>query len=248
MPWVLAVLAGIALGALVGCWQGFWVAYVGVPAFIVTLGGMLIFRGLAIVLVGVTVADLPAGFVNISNGSLPNSLNYLADRDVVTLLIGALVIGALIFGQVRARLSLIKHDLRRESVGAMIAKLVVFSVLIGALSWILAGSRGGFPAVLVIVGVLIVAYSFVMGRTVFGRHELRAGRDRGVLHRRDGRHRRRRSRVRRHRRCAHHGCAQHGPVDHGSRPGLAAGDQGPRAPAGRRVRPGQQAPRDALTH
>ena len=179
MPWVLAVLAGIALGALVGCWQGFWVAYVGVPAFIVTLGGMLIFRGLAIILVGVTVADLPAGFVNISNGSLPNSLGYMGSLDVVTLLIGAVVIAALIFGQIRARRSLIKHDLRRESLGAMIGKLVVFSALIGALSWILAGSRGGFPAVLVIVGVLIVAYSFIMGRTVFGRHVYAMG---GNLH------------------------------------------------------------------
>src|SRR5690606_32518549 len=56
VPWYWAVLAAVVLGALVGVWQGFWVAYVGIPAFIVTLGGMLIFRGLAIVIVGVTVA------------------------------------------------------------------------------------------------------------------------------------------------------------------------------------------------
>ncbi|WP_024285720.1 multiple monosaccharide ABC transporter permease [Cellulomonas sp. KRMCY2] len=179
LPWLVAILIGLALGAVVGAWQGFWVAYVGIPAFIVTLGGMLIFRGLAIVIVGQTVAGLPAPFVAISNGYLPNKLGYLANHDMVTLLIGAVTIAALVVSRIRARRSLTQNDLRRDPVGAYIGKIVVSAALIGGLAWILAGSRGGSPIVLVIVGVLIVAYSFLMGRTVFGRHVYAMG---GNLH------------------------------------------------------------------
>ncbi|HZL04038.1 MAG TPA: sugar ABC transporter permease, partial [Coriobacteriia bacterium] len=160
MPWLVAVLAGILLGALVGAWQGFWVAYVGIPAFIVTLAGMLIFRGLAIILVGVTQSGLPGPFVQISNGSLPNSLGFLANRDIMTLTLGTITIAALVFSQARARRSLIKHELHAEPFGAFISKLVIFSLLIGAIAWVLAGSRGGTPTVLLIVGALIVAYGF----------------------------------------------------------------------------------------
>ena len=178
-PWLVAVLAGILLGALVGAWQGYWVAYVGIPAFIVTLAGMLIFRGLAIILVGVTVSGFPDPFVQISNGSLPNALGFMANRDVITLALGAITIAALVFSQVRARRSLIKHELHAEPFGAFIGKLVVFSLLISAIAWVLSGSRGGTPTVLLIVGALIIAYGFLMSRTVFGRHVYAIG---GNLH------------------------------------------------------------------
>jgi len=179
MPWLVAVLAGILLGALVGAWQGFWVAYVGIPAFIVTLAGMLIFRGLAIILVGVTQSGFPDPFVQISNGSLPNSLGFLANLDIMTLTLGTITIAALVFSQVRTRRSLIRHELHAEPFGAFISKLVIFSLLIGAVAWVLAGSRGGTPTVLLIVGALIVAYGFLMSRTVFGRHVYAMG---GNLH------------------------------------------------------------------
>lgn len=169
-PWWAAVLAALVFGLLVGAWQGFWVAYVGIPAFIVTLGGMLIFRGLAIVLVGVTLAGFEPGFVAISNGSVTNFLGYIANRDVVTLTFGALVIAALIVSQLRARAALRRHELHVEPVTALVVKLTLFAVLIGYFSWVLAGSRGGTPIVLVIVGVLIVVYSFITQRTVFGRN------------------------------------------------------------------------------
>ncbi|WP_149203767.1 multiple monosaccharide ABC transporter permease [Actinotalea subterranea] len=179
LPWLVAVGIGLLLGALVGAWQGFWVAYVGIPAFIVTLAGMLIFRGLAIVLVGVTIAGLPAPFVQISNGYVPNGLGYLANRDIVTLLLGAATIAALAVTQIRARRDLVKHELKVDPFGAFIGKLVLFSALIGFLTWILAGSAGGTPIVLVIVGVLVIVYTFVMGKTVFGRHVYAIG---GNLH------------------------------------------------------------------
>ncbi|MHB1488992.1 MAG: multiple monosaccharide ABC transporter permease [Cellulomonas sp.] len=169
LPWPVAVLIGVAVGAIVGVWQGYWVAYVGIPAFIVTLAGMLIFRGLAIVIVGTTIAGLPSGFVAISNGYLPNLLGYTSNRDALTLVIGLIAIAGLVLSQVRARTTLKKHDLEVEPMVAFAGKLVLIALLLGAITWILSGATG-MPIVLILVGVLILAYTFVLGRTVFGRH------------------------------------------------------------------------------
>ena len=170
LPWWVAVLLGIAIGAVVGAWQGFWIAYVGIPAFIVTLAGMLIFRGLALVVVSQTIRVNDDNFNSIVSGSLPNFLGFSGDMDVVTLVIGALTIAAFAIAQFRARMQLRKHDLHVEALGLFIAKLVGVAVAVGFLSVLLSLSAGGMPIILVIVGVLIVAYTFLMGRTVFGRH------------------------------------------------------------------------------
>jgi len=170
LDWPVAVLVGLAVGLLVGVWQGFWVAYVGIPAFIVTLAGMLLFRGLAIVLVGETVAGLPQGFIRIANGYLPNVLGWVDRADAVTLTIGALAIVFMLVSQFRARASLRKHELQTEALWLFLTKIVIMGVSIAALAAVLSLSAGGTPIVLVIVGVLVVVYSFVMGRTVFGRH------------------------------------------------------------------------------
>jgi len=178
LPWLVAVLLGLVIGALVGAWQGYWVAYVGIPAFIVTLAGMLIFKGLAIVLVGTTIAGLPAGFNAISNGYLPNSFGFMAGRDVVTVTIGLLALVGLVYSQARARRTLRKHDLAVEPFVVFVGKLVLFALLLGYLTWLLSGSSG-MPIVLILVGVLVLVYTFVLGRTVFGRHIYAIG---GNLH------------------------------------------------------------------
>ncbi len=170
VPWLAAVLFAVVLGGLVGCWQGFWIAYVGIPAFIVTLGGMLLFRGLAILRVAQTVAGLPGPFNSISNDSLPNSLGFLGQLDGMTVLIGILAIGGVLVSQFRARISLIRAGLHVEPMVAFLVK-IAFSVLaIGYVTYLLARSAGGTPIVLIIVGVLVVLYTFIMGNTVFGRH------------------------------------------------------------------------------
>lgn len=171
-PWWLAIIGALAIGMLVGAWQGFWVAYVGVPAFIVTLAGWLAFRGLAVLtLDGKTIASFPAEFVAISNKSVTNFMGWLGGtRDTVTITLGLIIIAVLIFTQLRARQALRKHDLHVEPFSALILKLVLFSVLIAYFTYVLAGSRGGTPIVLVIIGVLVVTYSFITQKTVFGRN------------------------------------------------------------------------------
>ncbi len=179
VPWLLAVILTIVLGAVVGCWQGFWIAYVGIPAFIVTLGGMLIFRGLAIVLVGTTVSGLPDGFNAISNNSLPSWLGFVGGLDGVTLVIGLVAIGGLVLSNVRARRDLVRNELKTEPFVAFVGRLVLVGLLIAVVSYLLAKSTGGMPIVLVVVGALVVIYTFIMGRTVFGRHIYAMG---GNLH------------------------------------------------------------------
>ena len=170
VPWPAAVLIAIAIGELIGCWQGFWVAFMEIPAFIVTLAGMLIFRGLTVVLVQRTVSGLPPSFVSIANGSLPAWLGYLKNYDGVTILIGCLAIAALVLTQLRTRRRSLAAGRQVEARAVFIARQVVFAAAIALVTALLAYSAGGTPIVLVIVGLVILVYSFVMGRTVFGRH------------------------------------------------------------------------------
>jgi putative multiple sugar transport system permease protein len=169
-PWPVAVAACIGVGILVGCWQGFWIAYVGIPAFIVTLGGMLLFRGLAVLAVSQTVPVQDEGFGAIAAKSLPNALGYVANLDGVTLLVGAVAIGGLVLSQLRARRELIRYDLRLEPKAAFVGRLVAFSALAAFITYLLAESSDGTPNVLIIVGALVVLYTYLMSNTVFGRH------------------------------------------------------------------------------
>ena len=179
-PVPVAVLAALVVGALVGCWHGFWIAYVGIPAFIVTLAGMLLFRGLAIVLVGQSVSPLPKAFNDIGGGSLPNFLGFVGDIDVVTVVIGAIAIVGLVISQFRARRAMISHGLHTEAWGAFVAKNVVMAVLIALFSWRLSLSKGGTPIILIVVAALILGFTFVLNRTRFGRHVYAVGGNRNA--------------------------------------------------------------------
>ncbi|WOF22043.1 sugar ABC transporter permease [Microbacterium betulae] len=170
LPSWVAVLLGLAVGALIGAWQGFWVAFVGIPAFIVTLAGMLLFRGLTLVLLtGGTIGGLPRDFTAIGAGWLPPALGEIAGgRDVLTLVIGALAVAGLVARQARTRATLRRLELPREGDLTFWGKTAVAGVAILLLAWLLAG-YSGTPIILLILAVLILVYTFVLNRTVFGR-------------------------------------------------------------------------------
>jgi len=170
LPWGAALIVALLTGAVVGAWQGFWIAFVGIPAFIVTLAGMLIFRGFTLVLLtGGTISGLPDPFTAIGAGWIPSFLGGILYRDTFTLLLGVVAAVLLILQQVKARTNLRKLDLPRELAGSFIAKLAVAAAAILALSWLLAG-YSGTPIILIILAVLILGYSYVLSRSVFGRH------------------------------------------------------------------------------
>ena len=169
-PWWAAVILALLTGCLVGAWQGFWVGYMGIPAFIVTLAGMMLFRGLTLVLLyGGTIGGLPAAFVSIGAGWLPPVLGASGKLDVLTLVLGGLAAAGLAVQLIRSRISRRKQGFPVEGPVAFWAKIVVAVVAIMALCWQLA-SYSGMPVILIILAVLILAYTFVLNRTVFGRH------------------------------------------------------------------------------
>ena len=163
MNWMLAILLSLIVGLIVGVWQGFWVAYVGIPGFITTLAGMLMFRGLATVIVGESVPITSNAFRGIARDYLPNILGFWGPFDGLTLVVGVLCIVGLV----------------PEPMNLTILKIVLAAVVIAFVTYLLASSgnaeQGGIPIMLVIVGVLVLAYNFILTRTVFGRHVYAVG-------------------------------------------------------------------------
>lgn len=166
---VLAVVISLLMGALVGAWQGFWVAYIKIPAFIVTLAGMLLFRGLTmIVLNGQSIAPFPKSFQKISSGFLPdlfsgNSLHLL------TIGIGVILSAVVVYQEFRTRKIQTKYGFEQASVWLSVAKSAGLVIIINAFTFVLA-QYNGIPNILVLLLVLIAIYSFVMNRMTMGRH------------------------------------------------------------------------------
>jgi putative multiple sugar transport system permease protein len=170
LPWWLAVLVALLAGAVVGAWQGFWVAYVEIPAFIVTLAGMLLFRGLTLVFLhGGTIGGLPSEFVAIGAGWLPNWLGKVGNTDALTVVLALIACVLLVFFQTSARNARRKLLLPVEGAASFWAKIALAVAAILGVSWQLA-NYSGTPIILIILAALILAYNFLLNRSVFGRH------------------------------------------------------------------------------
>ncbi|WP_404330158.1 multiple monosaccharide ABC transporter permease [Mesobacillus maritimus] len=171
---VLAVIICLAVGALIGAWQGFWVAYVGIPAFIVTLAGMLLFRGLTlVVLQGQSIAPYPESFQKISNGFLPDFFGG-TDIHILSIVIGVAVSLILIGLEIKGRNNQLRYNFEVGSKGLFYAKLVAIFAVVNTFTYVLATYRG-LPNILVILFIIIVAYTFVMKKTIIGRHVYAVG-------------------------------------------------------------------------
>jgi putative multiple sugar transport system permease protein len=169
VPWMLAVLLCLGLGALIGAWHGFWVAYVGIPAFIVTLASMLLFRGLTLVILeGATVGGLPDGFKKIGNGFLPE-VGPDTDLHNLTMVLAVVAVVVLVALDFRKRAASKRYNFEVLPFPVFLVKQVVLAAVILQFSYLLADARG-LPVVGLILFALIAFYSFVMSRTVFGRH------------------------------------------------------------------------------
>lgn len=171
IPWYLGVLLGLGVGALIGIWQGIWVAYVGIPAFIVTLAGMLIFRG-ANQFVGKS-NTVPVGedFQVIGAGYLPE-IGPSTGYNNPTLLIGLLLVAWVVVGAIRNRSAHRKVGAELEEAWIMWVRLGLISVAIIAATLLFASGRRGtsFPVSGLILAVLVLLYGFLSTRTIIGRH------------------------------------------------------------------------------
>jgi ribose transport system permease protein rbsC len=177
--WLFAILISIILGLVIGVWNGFWVAYVHIPGFITTLAGMLIFRGLATVIVGESVPITSRDFRGIASNYVPNFLGFIGDMSTLTLVVGAAVFALFVVLQFRSRAKIAKSGLEPEPMSLTWIKIVVAALVIGFVTYLLSlsgsGENGGIPYMLIIVGVLVVVYNFILTRTVFGRHVYAVG-------------------------------------------------------------------------
>lgn len=169
MPWVLALVLALLIGAVAGAWQGFFIAYVGIPSFIVTLAGMLLFRGLTqIVLEGQSLAPFPEGFQNIAKGFIPEMGPYTQYHNP-TLLIGLAVLTLLLVQEWRDRRRQLAFALEVLPAGLWALKCVAIVAAVVALTLTLA-SFHGVPVVMLIMCALLIGLGHVMRNAVIGRH------------------------------------------------------------------------------
>ncbi|CAL9273833.1 MULTISPECIES: multiple monosaccharide ABC transporter permease [Streptomyces] len=169
LPWPVAVLLCLAIGAAAGAAQGFFIAYLGIPSFIVTLAGMLLFRGLTeIFLEGQTLGPFPKDLQKVANGFLPEvgpETNY----HNLTLLLGFALIAFVIYQEVRDRKRQQEFALEVLPAKLFLLKLVALVSAVLVVTLLLASYKGA-PIVLLILGVLVVGFGYLMRNAIIGRH------------------------------------------------------------------------------
>jgi putative multiple sugar transport system permease protein len=165
---VPTTLACLVAGGLIGAAQGWFVAYARIPSFIVTLAGMLVFKGLSLALLqGQSIGPFPVEFQRLSSGFIPDVFGG-TDLRTTSLLVGLLAAAALGYFSLRGRAQQARHGMEDEPFAFFIGKTLAFVAAIVFLSYLLSSYKG-LPNVLIVMAVLIVAYDFVTRRTTIGR-------------------------------------------------------------------------------
>ena len=168
-PVLPAVVLCIAAGALVGAVQGWFVAYARIPSFIVTLAGMLVFKGLALaVLQGQSVGPFPDVFQRLSSGFIPEALADAGGLRLTSLLLGVAAGAAFAIAGWRTRQRQLAHGIGAEPLIIFVARNAIFALLMVGFAWLMASYKG-LPNVLVVMAVLILLFDFVTRRTTLGR-------------------------------------------------------------------------------
>lgn len=171
---VVAILVMLLVGIVIGAWQGFWIAFVRIPPFIVTLAGMLIFRGLSnVVLNGMTVSIKDCtSFVNLFGGGancyIPNIFGS-GTLNMTCILAGVFATVIYILMQIKGRVSKQKKGYETENIVSMIVKMVVISAVILLFTYKLAQHKG-IPSVLIWVLIVIMVYGYITSNTTIGRY------------------------------------------------------------------------------
>ena len=174
LPDGVAVILSLLIGALIGAWQAFWIAYVRIPPFIVTLAGMLMFRGLSnVVLAGKTLPIKSETFVKLFGGGancyVPDFLGGGEGLNRVALAVGILACAIYVAMTMRGYLNRKKNGYETGSVGAMYVKMVLIVAVVMAVSVKLAQYKG-IPTSLVWVLVVVLVYGYITSKTTVGRY------------------------------------------------------------------------------
>jgi putative multiple sugar transport system permease protein len=163
-----ASLLCLVVGAVIGGAQGWFVAWLKIPSFIVTLAGMLVFKGLALALLqGQSVGPFPDDFQLLSSGFIPDFFHGETLR-ISSLAIGAIVAAVLFASKLRERAHHVRHAMEEEPAAFFLAKNIAFAAVIVWFCWMLASYKG-LPNVLIVMFALMLVYDFVTRRTTIGR-------------------------------------------------------------------------------
>lgn len=176
IPWYMGVLFGLVLGAVIGAWQGFWTAYVGIPAFIVTLAGMLLFRGFNQFVGKSNTIPVPSDFQYLGSGYLPE-IGPNTGFNNLTLLLGILAAAFVVIMSLRARATNKALGADVPELWVEVTKLVLICGAILYATYLFATGRPGtsFPIPGLILAVLVLIYGFIADKTVLGRHVYAVG-------------------------------------------------------------------------
>jgi len=172
LPWWAGLVAGVVLGAAIGAFQGFVLARLGVPGFITTLAGMMIFRGIAQWESQALSVPVPEQFVTLGAGFLPEWGPAWTHMNNSTLVLGIALAVILVVGiqqSYRRRVARLGGEIQNWIPNT---RSVLVVLVVGWMTWLFAGGRPGtsFPVPGLIVLVLVLVYHVVTERTAFGRH------------------------------------------------------------------------------
>lgn len=170
LPVWLAIVLGLLVGLMAGMWQGMWIAYARIPAFIVTLAGMLVFRGINnLILQGMTIG-LPDQYVVIASGVIPDFIGSAeGGLNITAMVIGGVAALAYIASVFYSRTKKRMRGYELPSLVSMIFKtIVIVGIIILAAYWLALDD--GIPIIMVILGVLVLLYTFITNKTIIGRH------------------------------------------------------------------------------
>ena len=161
-----SVLLCLVIGIVIGIWQGFWIAYVRIPAFIVTLSGQLVFRGLTLmILKGLTISPFPDSYMALTTGFIGTS----ETRGTICMIVGIVVAAIYVVLQITNRLSRKRKGYDLENIGLAAARTVIIAAALIWLFYLLSNYRG-IPTVLITVAIVLLVYTFITSKTVMGRH------------------------------------------------------------------------------
>ena len=163
-----AMAAALAVGALFGVFVGFFVAYVDIPPFIVTLATMLMGRGLCyVILKAQTKGPLPAAYNWIGTGFLP-TIKIGSGVDLICLIVAAVACVLLVLGELKTRKNAQKHNLPVDPMVLTVVKLAVLLTVVIFFFYKLA-CYNGIPVVLILMALIVAIYHFITTKTVAGR-------------------------------------------------------------------------------
>jgi putative multiple sugar transport system permease protein len=175
LPWYVVIPLALALGVVAGSITAFLVAQLGIPAFVATLGGWLVYRGLLLLALAKTGTIIIADetFNAIGNGYIPDifppDTGFLPGVHKLTLLLGLVVIVLYIISEINGRRQKQVYHFEVLPTNLFILKLVLVTILLGAITWVLAGYNG-LSWTVVIMLIVVAVYQFMTTQTVLGRH------------------------------------------------------------------------------